>query len=104
MIFFAIRRKSDHAFLPALSNVRGYTGKAEPSLELPPRLFSRKAAAKACLRWWGEGAYRMDRSVSGWDGDYNEDLKLDKVEGRDAADFDVVEVRLKVIDIMEGAG
>ena len=98
MKLFAIRRKHDGAFLPSLNGQRGYTGKAEPSTTLPPRLFNRRTAAADCLRWWSEGAYRMHRSggqnpYSG-EYDYDDELRVDKVEGRNAADFEIVEVAL----------
>lgn len=62
MIFFAIRRRSDGAFLPAVCGKRGST-QAETSTAAPPRLFLRAADARAALRFWAHGVWRLVRLV-----------------------------------------
>lgn len=102
--FFAIRRKSDRAWLPAVVGRRGCTARAEPSTTKPPRLFSREHHAKRALKEWARGAQREVWTGGGsmsWGGGYfdpdpSSELKIEPVEGRDASDFEVVEVRVRV--------
>lgn len=98
MTFFAIRRKADGAFMPVLAK-RGQT-RAEPAKGAAPRLFTRRQDAAAALDWWAKGVWKMSRRggvnmFSGED-DYFEELIVQKIDGRNSADFDIVTVKLTV--------
>lgn len=89
--FFAIRRKSDKAFLPAYGKRRGHTS-SEPSLTAPPRLYRLESHAKAALKWWLAGV----TTVTTYDYETgDEDWNTKAVPGRNAEDMEVVLLELK---------
>lgn len=99
MVYYAIRRKSDNAFLPAIVGKRGST-QAEPSITLPPRLFRRSNDARRALKWWSEGVWRCHRSGGvNYFGecDYDEELMVDKADDRDPNDMEVILLKLEHI-------
>jgi hypothetical protein len=64
----------------------------------PPRLFTTPLAAKNALRWWLKGRVRMNSGRSGaWDEpDYGPEIMgADPVEGRVAADWEMITVHLE---------
>jgi hypothetical protein len=82
--YFAIRRRSDGAFLPQSSRRRhGFTSD-EPTLDRPPRLFTTRHAADVALTWWKRG---VD------EGDWEEDWRTDE---RKSADMEVVVLSLVI--------
>lgn len=100
MIYYAVRRKSDGAWLPAVVGKRGCTARAEPSTTKPPRLFSRSHYARRALEEWAKGAakevwYGQNSAPwGGFDGDPHSEIKIYPIEGRNANDFEVVGVKI----------
>lgn len=99
MKFFAIRRKADKAWLPAIVGKRCST-RAEPSQESAPRLFLRKIDAVNALNWWEKGVWKMIRtggySGFGYDQDPLEELHVDPDVSRKKEDFEILEVFVSV--------
>lgn len=121
MRLWAIRRKSDGAYLPIRVGKRGQTA-SEPSLKEPPRLFTRKSSATSAMRWWAQGIWWMERTSGPSDiwgtTEYEETLRLrgDEAERkeharmeagygwdpyveppkRNADDFEVVRVEIRI--------
>ncbi len=99
MKFFAICRKSDGAYLPAIVGKRCST-RAEPSLTAPPRLFRRKIDADNALDWWSRGVWREKRYGhvdSFGEVDVRSELHVDSVVGRKKDDFAVVIVVVSLL-------
>jgi hypothetical protein len=72
MTYWAIRHKPSGGFLPA-GRKRGFTHD-QPSTELPPRLFTKRRAAKAALRCWLMGDWKEE--TSGGSSYYGDDYDI----------------------------
>lgn len=94
--FYAIRRRVDGAFLPAL-NSYGFT-RSEPSLVDPPRLFKEKRNATQALQWWlkGESFESSSYSDEDFSGSRTIEIKTLHRPGRRGSDFEIVVVGLLV--------
>lgn len=64
--FYAIREKTTGYFLPQSNRTtsKGFTN-SEPcdTSELPPRLFTKEAAAKCALTWWLRGVFKQAKGA-----------------------------------------
>jgi hypothetical protein len=99
--YWAIRRKSDGAFMPA-GRSKGFTFD-EPEVLCLPRLFRRKRDAKSALGYWLAGELHADYGSSGYLdllGDMDErdvcDLRVVKRDDRVAEDMEIARVGLTV--------
>ena len=68
----------------------------EPTQVEFPRIFTTQGAAKCALTNWLAG--KVTVSVSGWDGDYDENWRCEPVEGRRAEDMRVVALKVEVVE------
>lgn len=96
MIYYAIRRKTDGAFMPQ-GRGRGFTHDM-PTLEKPPRLFTTRGAASVALSCWLMGDWkevsRGGYSDDGWD--VCPEPPNERPLDRKADDMEVVVVRLEI--------
>lgn len=88
-LFLAIRHKPSGGFLPQMTSY-GFT-RQEPTLEAPPRLFTKPGAATQALDRWLAGEW--------FEGRYNEDtgeqtLNVVKRPDRRASEMEIVEVEI----------
>lgn len=104
--FFALQRKSDGVIMPDYPGRAGgtYVDPDDPRTHRgTPRLFGTSTAAANALRWWAAGRVRVEYSGSGNPFDvFGEDveitgLKSDSVAGRNADDWEIVPVEVRVI-------
>lgn len=94
MIYWAIQRPSDGAFMPKLGKMQrsGYTFD-EPKMDCVPRLFTRKQDAKVALGHWLKGKVK-------WTHDYKGDPEYGGVEpvtGRVEQNLAIVEMELRLV-------
>ncbi len=90
MIFYAIRRKSDGAFIPTVQ-MRNQTS-LEPQKDKPPRLFTTSQGADQALKCWLKGVWSSEGDE---DGRYPTEPKS-PLSSRKASDMEVVPVSLRV--------
>ena len=93
---FALRHIATGIFMPDKKGGAGGTY-VEPFEKrrrqtTTPRLFAREADARSALAWWADGRVRT-QYVAEWG---NEIVGSTPVPGRDAAEWEVVAVELKV--------
>jgi hypothetical protein len=93
--FLAIKHKPSGGYLPQMASY-GFT-RTEPSLDEPPRLFTKPGAARQALdRWlagaWFEGAENSDGELS---------IQVVPQQGRRAADMEIVELELTARSLTE---
>lgn len=100
---YALQRKSDGAFMPDKPGRTGGTY-VDPDNRVThrniPRLFSTKTAASNALRWWAQGKADHVRELPcgpDWVDDGGYSIEITPVEGRNAGDWEIVSVQLKVI-------
>jgi hypothetical protein len=95
---YVLRRKSDHKLMPNFKGRAGgtYVDPDDPSThDGLPRLFASKKAAENALVWWVKGKARVVmQSFDVFDPPEPAGLCSDAVEGRSAADWEVVPVGL----------
>lgn len=89
---YAIRRKSTGLYLPDRRG-KGYSND-EPTSKARPRLFWTRIAASAALKAWGRGRWVCKRT-GGYGGgpldlEYDEEVVVEPVSGRDLTDMEVV--------------
>lgn len=100
MLFWAIRRKGTQEYLPLASSgsARGFTH-VEPTdwSVAPPRIFPTPAGAEMALTAWVKGRMTRTRGEHGFFNEpgHSPDVVVSPVEGRNRADFEVIEVRLR---------
>ena len=94
--FYAIRHIPSGFLLPAGGKGRRGHTKQDPSATRPPRLFTEMAFAARALKCYVQGKWK-DRATQGYDGewDYGGPEPMKGTE-RQAKDFDVVEVWLRI--------
>ena len=94
MIYYAIVRKSDGAFMPQ-GRARGFTHDT-PTLEKPPRLFTTRGAARLALRCWLLGEWsEVSTGDSFGDSDVRPEPPKVRPLDRRSEDMDVVPVRVE---------
>lgn len=94
---FALRHKATGTFMPDKKGGAGGTY-VEPFQRrrrqtTTPRLFAREQDAKSALAWWADG-----RVLTRYDAEWGREIVgVAAVAGRDAAEWEIVSVELKVV-------
>lgn len=94
--FLAIRHKPSGGFLPAVKGY-GFT-RTKPTLDEPPRLFTKTGPARQALNYWLEG----EMYEGAFDDDKGQiEIRCMKQADRRAADMELVEIELIVRSLSE---
>jgi len=87
---FIVRKKGTQLYLPPIRRFRAATSQ---ELSTVPRIFYSPLSAVQAAQWWAEGETHWDRHQD-WEGEWDEDLKTNPVDGRKLEDLEIIGIKL----------